>query len=274
MKNITLLCAFWIAFASCNSVNEPQAIDVRSEFAPADLSESALEKDVSADGAAEAIADKIIKTGDFRYEVRDLAKAFSFIQGNIKQLAGFIENDNTTNYPGSQQQRLVIRIPSKNFDAFLQSLEKEVSYFDTKTISSTNVTAQFIDVEARLKTKKALEQRYLDLLNRTNKMSEIIELERSLSAIREEIESVQGQLNYLQDQVSMSTITIEFYTKSATGTGVTESYFRKIANAFVSGFYSLSGFILGIIEFWPYLIMLAVLITLLRKKVWRKRKEN
>ena len=274
MKNIALLCSLWIALASCNSQNRPQAVDVHSEVAVADLSESSLEREASAETAPEDLADKIIKTAELRYEVRELGKAYAFLQASLKANAGFIEHDNTSNYPGSQNRRLVTRIPNKNFNSFLATLENEVAHFDTKTISSSNVTAQFIDIEARLKTKKSLEQRYLDLLNKTNKMSEIIELEKSLSAIREDIESVQGQMNYLKDQVAMSTLTIEFYTKSATGTGGTESYFKKVANAFVSGFYSLSGFVIAVIEFWPFLIILAVLITLLRKKVWRKRKEN
>lgn len=270
LKNIFFLALLSATFLGCQSQTGRQGEPAVTEVSLEDLDERSMLANAAGGEAQKTVEEKIIKTGNFRYEVQDLSKAFAFLAENTKKNNGLIENDNTTNQYGTQTRTLTIRIPSANFDRFFESLNKEVSYFDNKSISSTNVTAQFIDVEARLKTKKALEARYLELLGKTSKMTEIIEIEKSLSAVREDIESVQGQMNYLKDQISMSTLTVEIYKRSPTGTGATESYFSKIGNAFVSGFNSLSGFFISIIELWPYAIILALIITFVRKRKWRR----
>lgn len=271
LKKIFVLSIGFALLLSCQRNNEDLAIPTgETEVALADISEPNASANLAEQSAEKSVEEKIIKTGNFRYEVQDLDKAYTFLQETTKKNKGFIENDNTNNNYGTQTRQLTIRIPSANFDQFFASLSKEVAYFDYKNISSTNVTAQFIDVQARLTTKKALEARYLELLSKTSKMAEVIELEKSLSAVREDIESTQGQMNYLKDQIAMSTLTVEIYKKSASGYGVTESYVSKIGRAFVSGFNSLSGFFLSIIELWPYATIIALLIVYLRLRKRRK----
>lgn len=222
----------------------------------------------------ENIDSKIIKTGDIRYEIKDLNKSFEELNQLIKTNGGFIQNDNSGSRYDYTFRNIVVRVPSKNFDKLLEAISKDVAHFDTKTISVSDVTEEFIDIEARLKTKKTLENRYLDLLSKTNKIAEILEIEKSLSQIREEIESVQGRLNYLKNQVSFSTLTIEIYHTSASGSGITESYPTKMWYAIVSGFNSLSGFILGVLTLWPYLLITAVLYILIRKRIWKRREKS
>ena len=134
---------------------------------------------------------------------------------------------------------------------FLKDISKGVAYFDNKEISSQDVTAEYIDIDARLKAKKVLENRYLELLKKANKVSEILEIEQQLSAIREEIEAKEGQLNYLQNRVSFSTITIEFYKSVANESGITVSYGMKIWTAIKSGFNSISSF-WSFVQFFRY----------------------
>ncbi|MBW3518838.1 DUF4349 domain-containing protein [Flavobacterium sp. NKUCC04_CG] len=217
---------------------------------------------------------KIIKTGNIRYEVKDLNTSFETLNQLIKSHSGFIQNDNSGSQYNYTYRNIIIRVPNKNFDKLLDAISKDVAYFDNKTITATDVTEEFIDVEARLKTKKILENRYLELLGKTNKIAEILEIEKSLSQIREEIESVQGRLNYLKNQISYSTLTIEIYQTSASGIGITESYPIKMWHAVVSGFNSLSGFILGVLTLWPYLIITAVIYILVRKRIWKRRKKS
>ena len=165
---------------------------------------------------------------------------------------------------------MTVRVPSQNFDLFLNEISQGVTFFDTKEVSAEDVTEQYIDIEARLIAKKRLENRYLELLKKATKVIEILEIEKQLSAIREEIESKQGQLLYLQNQISMSTITIEFYKTVAENEGATISYGSKIWNGIVSGFNSFSDFLVSLISVWPFLIVLAVVIYGIKK--WLKRR--
>ena len=117
-----------------------------------------------------------------------------------------------------------------------------------------------------------LESRYMELLKKANKVSEMLEIEAQLSAIREEIEAKQGQLNYMQNQVSLSTITVEFYKNVPTDSGVTTSYGTKIWNAFKSGFNNLSSFFIIILSIWPFIAILFAVVYFIKKRFTSKNK--
>ena len=218
----------------------------------------------------EEIEQKIIKTGDIRFESNDLEETYSQLTIAVKKHHAIIQNDTEGKDYSSVFRRLVVRVPSKNFDLFLADVSKGVTYFDNKDISSQDVTEEYIDIDARLKAKKVLEARYLELLKKATKVSEMLEIEAQLSAIREEIEAKEGQLRYMQSQISMSTITIEFYKTVANEGGATISYGSKIWNAFKSGFNEISNFFITLLSIWPFLIILALIAHFIRKRLKKK----
>ena len=216
------------------------------------------------------VEQKIIKTGSVRFETNDIEKTYQQVFLAAKKYKSNIQNDSEGKEYGSIYKRMTVRVPSQNFDLFLNEISQGVTFFDTKEVSAEDVTEQYIDIEARLIAKKRLENRYLELLKKATKVIEILEIEKQLSAIREEIESKQGQLLYLQNQISMSTITIEFYKTVAENEGATISYGSKIWNGIVSGFNSFSDFLISLISVWPFLIVSAVVIYGIKK--WLKRR--
>jgi len=187
---------------------------------------------------------KIIKTSVLKFETQDLDKTYSNIARYVKQNNGFIQSDNANKSYNKISRSLQIRIPSKNFQKTLDSITSKVSYFDTKKITAKDVSEEFIDIEARLKAKKTLEERYLQLLTKAKNVKEMLEIEKELSNIREEIESKQGRLKYLKNKVAFSTFNIDFYRLNVVPT-VSQSYGSKMWNAVKSGFNGLSLFLLG-----------------------------
>jgi hypothetical protein len=218
---------------------------------------------------------KIIKNADLRFETDDLDKTYNQVELAIKKYKVTIQNDSEGKNYNSIFKNLILRVPSQNFDAFIKDISKGVSYFDTKEISSDDVTEEFIDVASRIKTKKALEDRYLELLKKATKVSEMMEVEKQLSDIREEIEAKEGRLKYLKNRVAMSTVTLNFYKTIAQESGATVSYGTKIGNAIKSGFNGISSFFIWLLEVWPFIIILVALIYVLRKRFKKKiKKEN
>ena len=213
---------------------------------------------------------KIIKTANLRFATSDIDESYKLIQKHAKTYHAIIQNDNAGKDYYSIYRNVTLRIPKQHFDAFINDLSKGVAYFDRKEILARDVTEEFVDVEARLKAKQTLEKRYLELLDKANKVSEILEIERELANIREEIEAKQGRLQYLQSRVAMSTITIEMYTEKPQGTGTTVSYGTKMWNAIKSGFNGLSSFFLGILHVWPFILILAVVLFFIRRKLRKK----
>jgi len=274
MKNMLFLLVFLVSFSSCKKAEEAAAdMAITAVKLPSkeESTASSLYKNSDSQAADQKpVEQKIIKTGDIKFETNDLGATYSQMTTAVKKHNAIIQNDTEGNEYGSIFRKIIVRVPSKNFDAFLSDISKGVSYFDNKEISSQDVTEEYIDIDARLKAKKILEARYLELLKKANKVSEMLEIEAQLSAIREEIEAKEGQLRYMQSQVSMSTISIEFYKTVANEGGATISYGSKIWNAIASGFNGISSFFIGLLSIWPFLIILAAAVYYIRKRFKKK----
>ena len=262
-----------LIFSNCKKAEESLDSNIQAVKLPA-KSESGINTLYDQkDETAQNIEQKIIKEGNLRFETNDLEATYAQIQTAVKSNNASIQNDTEGKDYGTVFRKLIIRVPSKNFDPFLTAISKGVSYFDNKEITSQDVTTEFIDIEARLKAKKVLENRYIELLKKANKVSEMLEIEAQLSAIREEIEAKQGQLNYMQNRVSFSTISIEFYKSVATDGGITTSYGMKIWNAFKSGFNNLSSLFIGVLSIWPFIAILFAIVYFIRKRFKSKNKQ-
>jgi hypothetical protein len=270
MKNLLLyFCLLLLAFGCKDAVAEDLKEKSVSMSAPAEEVD-AVAVDLEMPSEPKQTETQIIRTSTLRFETDDLNESYQTIQKAILKHKGTLQNDASGKDYASAFRNLTIRIPNTNFIAFLDEISKGVNHFDKKEISSEDVTEQYIDLESRMNSKKTLEKRYLQLLQKANKVSEIIEIEAKLAEIREEIEAKEGQFRYLKNQISMSTVNIEMYTNDASQSGETASFGGKIWNEIKSGFNGLSSFILGIISIWPFIII-SILIFIFIKRKFKKK---
>ncbi len=217
---------------------------------------------------------KIIKTGSLRFETTDLQQTGTQVNNAVKQYNALVQSDVQTNDASSLGRTIVVRIAPQYFEAFIAEVGKGVNHFDRKDVSAEDVTEEYVDVEARIKAKKILEERYFDLLKKANKISEMLLIEKELATIREEIEAQQGRLKFLQNRVAQSTVTIDFYKKQDVILGSTESYGSKMRDALKSGFNGLSSFFLGLLYMWPIILIFVIVYIVYRKKIKKKRNTN
>jgi hypothetical protein len=222
---------------------------------------------------SEVITPKIIKNANLRFQTSNVDTTTTAVQQLVKKYKGNIQRDLQEHEDYRLSRSMSIRVPSANFDAFIADLSKGVDYYDNKEISSEDVTEEYVDVTARIKTKKELENRYFELLKKANKVSEMLEIEQKLSEIREEIEAKQGRLKYLQTKVSMSTIDLYFYKEIAQGTSKRQSYGSKIIASLGTGFNSISYFLLAVLDNWPLILIFVIAIVFIRRKL-KKRKQH
>lgn len=214
---------------------------------------------------------KIIKEGEIRFPVENLKATRQKIVNSLKKLGGYVAEENeTTNSDNNQKEyNLKIRIPSKNFDSFLEALSADADHIDKKNIRRRDVTTEFIDIATQLKNKQLLEDRYLELLKRATKTSDLLQIEEKLAQIRTDIESTQGQLNYLSRQVAYSTLDITFYNKQ-TAQIVDEAFSYKFKTAVYDGWNLLQNLFFSTIMFWPFIIIAVIFYWMV--KIWRKKK--
>lgn len=211
---------------------------------------------------------KLIKTGNITFETKDIDVTRRIIIDLVNQNNGYVASDNQYKSDDRVSVTISIRIPADKFDSILDEIAKGVEKFDSKNIRISDVTEQFLDIEARLKTKKTLELKYLEILKKARTVREILDVERELGKLRSDIESTEGRLKYLQNQVSFSTLSITFYKQiSASET----SFIGKISKAFKTGFENVKDFFLYMINIWPFIIILFLVFFYLRKRKLRAK---
>lgn len=217
-------------------------------------------------------AKKIIKEGDIRFETGNPKMARQNIVSSLKKLGGYLAEENETNSGETNQKEysLKIRVPSKNFDAFLNNLTSSTDHIDSKNIHIRDVTTQFIDMSAQISNNKQLEQRYLQLAAKAIKMTDLLAIEDKLASIRTTIDSAQGQLNYLSSQVSYSSLDISFYTKQGSPVNEGDGFGYKFKNSLSAGWEILQNMFFSIVSMWP-LVIVALLIYWFVIR-WKKRR--
>lgn len=208
---------------------------------------------------------KLIKNGNLSFETDNLAATRQKVLDAVKANSGYISDDQENRSDDRISHTIQIRVPAAHFDTLLNTITKGVLHFDYKQINVSDVTEEFIDVSARVKAKKEMETRYLDLLKQAKTVSNMLEIERELGNIRAEIESIEGRLRYLNDQVAYSTLSVTYYEKIHSQT----AFGKHFREGFRNGWNNLVWFFIGIVNLWPFLLLVGIGIWLFRW--WRKK---
>lgn len=212
---------------------------------------------------------KLIKQGSISFETDDCKETQQLIESVAKSLNGYLSNNNQYSYGDRIQYSVTIRVPSKNFDKLLEQISKSVKELDDQNITVNDVTEEYVDVEARLEAKKKVEKRYLELLNKAHSVGDILQIENELARLREQIESTEGRLRYLKNQVSLSTLSISYYQVTEKGFG----FGKKAAKGFGNGWKGLLWFLIGLVNIWPFILIITIgiwlLVRFIRKRVRR-----
>lgn len=211
---------------------------------------------------------KLIKKGDVEFESDDISASRNLILESVKKHKGYISSEDEYKSSGRISNTFEIRVPAESFDQLLTDATKGVSKFDSKSIEVKDVTEEFLDVEARLKTKKELESRYLEILQKAGNVKEILQVEEQIGNLRADIEAIEGRLRYLKSRISLSTLTITIYETKATST----DFGNKFTDGFINGWDNLVWFFVYLINIWPFIIIGGIIIFGI-KAVRRRRKK-
>ena len=280
MKNYSIKTAIYslfilILFSQCSQKSEfatEEATETTTEAVSMDMVAATKEEAAPPTNQPNPVPSKTIDTaiqrmltkeGTLRWETSDVEKTHAAILAQAKTHNAYVSNDNQTRDDYQTTTRMELRIPSDKFDEFITGIEKDVTKFDEKRIEVLDVTEEYIDISARMKTKKELEQHYYDLLKQTKNVAEVLLVEEQLNTVRADIESAEGRLKYLKDKVNMSTLHLTFYETTSAPVG----FFGEIGKSFVSGWKGFLYFILGIISAWPIVLVVSgFLFWLIRRR--------
>jgi hypothetical protein len=214
----------------------------------------------------------VIKTGNIQVQVQELEKAKEEVLQKVKANKGFTSAADYHDYSSSKQQNITIRVASSNFENLMKDLGS-IGYIESQSQSSQDVSEEFVDIEARLKSKREVENRYSEILKSAKTISEILEIEDKLRVIREEIEAREGRLRYLKDQVSLSTINLTLTQKLENYSKPPErSFFTRLFENMGEGWDDFLIFVVGVMRLWVFWIVLAGIIFGIVR--WRKARKK
>ena len=154
---------------------------------------------------------KIIKTGGLTVQVPAYGDSIARVEKIVQEKSGFIADGSTREEGGGALVgRIVIRVPPERFEETFTAL-KAVGRVESENVKAADVTAEYVDVEARIHSLQITEERLRDLIaNKSfvDKIASLLEVEKELNRVRTEIEQFQGQLRVMADRVGLSTIVL------------------------------------------------------------------
>lgn len=212
---------------------------------------------------------KLIREGWLTWRAEDLGQTTDRVKALASRHKGYFSVENQYNYSSRAVQNLTLRIPSDKFDSFVEELSAGIEHFERRNINVVDVTAEFIDVEARIKSKKEMESRYIALLQQARTVTEMLEIERNLGNLRQDIESAQARLNGISDRVAYSTLYLEFYVpvEEHQYTEDEPGFWSRSTDAIAEGWNRVLNFFVRVMLMWPFLLIMVISIFLLRKRI-------
>lgn len=225
-----------------------------------------------------AYQSKIIKKGNIGIELENYEKNKHQFYDVIRKYDGYISNENEVRDVERISNDLEIRLPNANFDKFMADISEGTGIvnIDYKRSSAIDVGEEYYDLQTRIKTKKEVEKRYIEILRKATKITDILAVEEQIRVIREEIEAKEGRLKFLSDRISYSTVNLFLYEQLEYNAPVSKkaTFWGKLGNAAAAGWNFVLGFLIILVQIWPLWIVLIVLIFLIKKRtsLFRRKK--
>jgi hypothetical protein len=172
----------------------------------------------SAQTSAAAADRKIIKNAELTIEVTSPAAAQRSVASIAETHGGFVvtsetkQNENSDLAKRTLEVKLTARVPANQFDATVGAIEKLATSVVHQNISGNDVTEEFIDLEARIRTQKALELQFLQIMKQAGKITDALEVQRQIAEVRTDIEKLEGRKRFLENRASLSTISVNIRT--------------------------------------------------------------
>lgn len=205
--------SLFLLLAGCSS-NEKD--DSASESQD-EKAESKMDASISGNKVQEEAAEKegmtderkVIHQAQLELKVKNLEKAQMKIENKVAEYGGYVVESNVYREDEELVEgTITVRVPEAHFQDFLTDSEGEASEVVGRNVTGQDVTEQYVDLKARLKSKRAVEERLLAFMKDAEKTEDLLKISADLAVVQEEIEQLTGQIKYLENQTSYSTVTI------------------------------------------------------------------
>ena len=202
---------------------------------------------------------KIIYTADLSIETKDYDQSLQQLNETLDDADGYMESSSeyTDSTDNTRTLSLTLRVPEEAYRAFLGAAENVLGSVIRKSESADDVTTQYMDIEARLDSLTAQRSRLQELQSGADNLSDLLQIESSLSDVQYQIESYQSQLDWYAQQVDYCTVNITLDEVETLTTGT--SFAARLADAAKNGWSNFTAGAQAVVVFlmgaWPAIVI-------------------
>jgi len=212
----------------------------------------------------------IIRKANLELEVKDFKQFSKNIHSLIKKYEGWIAEENIRTNKYNQENVMDIRIPSEQLDDFLEAIAQTDAIINVSSIAAEDVTSKLIDTKGRIEAKVRIRTRYIELLKQAKSMSDVLELQREINSITEDMEVAAYTLSHLQEEVAYSSVHCtysEHFDYATNQPGLLSRAGTALADG-ADGFLDL---VIMMLRIWPLWILSLMTIVLFRQRRKKRR---
>lgn len=163
--------------------------------------------------SAAAVERIVIKNADLAIVVSDVEGRMKNIQIMAEKMGGFVVSSNlyqsyTNDYIEVPEAQIVIRVPSEKLEDAMNQIKKDTVEVQTENVSGQDVTAEYVDLQSRLKNYEAAESQLNEILKKATDTTDVVNIFNQLVYYREQIELVKGQIKYYEEAAALSAISV------------------------------------------------------------------
>lgn len=153
------------------------------------------------------IEQRIVKTGEVGLEVDDVAVVLAQVRAMAVELGGYVGGSQAGTL--DQSASVTLRVPAERFDELITRLQ-ELEDVEVVSMSTReqDVTGQIVDLEARIRNLRASEASYRVLFDRAERIEDVLTVQGRLDEVRGQIEQLDAQLQAVEGQAALSTLTV------------------------------------------------------------------
>lgn len=211
---------------------------------------------------------KLIRTVTIRAETADQDTLLADLDAKVAELGGYVQNKSVNNNKSSSRTAtLVLRIPANKLDSFLDHVEGETNILSVNE-NAEDITLKYISITSRITALETEEARLLELIEKAENLSALLQLESKLTEVRTKLEEYKSQLKVYDNLVDYATVNLTI-TEVKEYTVVEEeepSTWERISTGFVSSVKGAWSIVREIFVFFivalPYLVLLAIVPTI------------
>jgi hypothetical protein len=220
------------------------------------------------DNAQQAFDRKIIRNADLTIETDAPTEGQRRIASAVESHGGFIVTSEATQRDGNDSSKpdvmvkLVARVPAAKFQAVLNAIHGMDGKIKQEKTSGQDVTEEYIDLEAQIKAKRALEEQFINIMKQARSIQDALDVQTHLASVRTEIERLEGRRRFLENQSSLSTITVTLAPPAVLINTNPTGFAHELKVAFGEGFDAAAAVVLFLVRVILALLPIGIFIIL------------